>query len=195
MMDPEFSKLKQKIRECTECGLAKTRKHAVCGEGNAQSKVMMIAQAPGEFEDKTGRMFVGPSGMIFHKLLTNAGIKIDEIYMTNLIKCYIPRCRRPSKDEIEQCSKYLEQEINHVKPKVIVPLGFHATRYIMKRFELKRPISKEYHNLFARSIEVDEYLIFPLRHPTALLFNSGKRDLMEKNYAKIRSILDNLRGN
>jgi len=191
MMDSEFSLLNQQILRCSDCNLVKTRQHAVCGEGNTRSRVMMIAQAPGELEDVAGRMFVGPSGKIFHSLLTTAKIGTDEFYMTNLIKCYLPKCRRPSKQEIDQCSGHLEQEIKIIKPKLFIPLGFHATRYLLKRFDLMRPISKEYHTLFARLIEVGDQLIFPLRHPTALLFNTKKKVLMEKNYALLRLILDN----
>jgi uracil-DNA glycosylase family 4 len=193
MKEPDFSSLHQQIRECTACGLAKSRDQAVCGEGNWWSKVLILAQAPGEFENKAGRMFVGPSGKIFRQLLSTSRINADEIYMTNLIKCYIPKCRRPSRHEIEQCSKHLEQEISMLKPKLIVPLGFHATRYILKRYNLERPVSKDYHTLFGKPLEVDDQIIYPLRHPTALLFNTGKRDLMEKNYDGMRSIIDNFR--
>ena len=193
MKDPDFSLLQQQVRGCTACGLAATRQQAVCGEGNFRSKVMVIAQAPGELENKAGRMFVGPSGKIFRQLLTKSRIGTDEIYMTNLIKCYIPKCRRPSSREIAECSKYLEQEIALVNPKLIVPLGFHATRYILMRFDLDRPASKDYHTLFGKLIELDDQLIYPLRHPTALLFNTEKKDLMEKNYAAFRSIMNNPR--
>jgi DNA polymerase len=193
MKDPVVSSLRQQVRECTACGLAETREQVVCGEGNLRSKVMVIAQAPGEFENRAGRMFIGPSGKIFRQLLVKSRISTDEIYMTNLIKCYIPKCRRPSSREIDQCSKHLEQEILLVKPKLIVPLGFHATRYILKRFRLDRPASKEYHTLFGILIQLDDQLIYPLRHPTALLFNSGKRDLMEKNYYGLRTLMNTFR--
>lgn len=193
MKDPDFSLLQQQVRECRACGLARTRLQAVCGEGYSKAKVMVIAQAPGEQENKTGRMFVGPSGKIFRQLLKKSRITTNEIYMTNLIKCYIPKCRRPSRGEIEACSKHLEQELSLLKPKLIVPLGFHATRYILKRFDLVRPASKEYHMLFGKLIELSDPLIFPLRHPTALLFNTEKRDLMEKNYTGLRILMNEFR--
>ncbi len=193
MKDQKFSVLNQQIRECTACPLAATRQLAVCGEGSYRSKVMFIAQAPGEVENRVGKMFIGPSGKIFRQLLANSRIPVGEIYMTNLIKCYIPKCRRPSRGEINQCSKHLEEEVSLLQPKLFIPLGFHATRYLLMRFDLKRPVSKEYHTLFGKLIELDDQLIYPLRHPTALLFNSGKRDLMEKNYRRLYTIINDLR--
>ena len=192
MKDRDFSLLHQRVRECKACGLAATRQQAVCGEGSYRSKVMVIAQAPGEHENKAGQMFVGPSGVIFRQLLNRSRVPVDEIYMTNLIKCYIPKCRRPSKGEIDQCSKHLEQEVSFLQPKLIVPLGFHATRYILMRFDLERPASKEYHTLFGKLIELDDQLIYPLRHPTALLFNTEKKIVMEKNYGRLFYLMNDI---
>ena len=191
-MDPEFSKLNQDIRGCTKCSLSQTRTHAVCGEGNRRSGIVFIAQAPGEREDKQNQMFIGPSGKWLKELLSGAGIGFSEFYMTNLIKCYIPKCRRPSKNEIEQCAKHLEKELNIINPKLIVPLGFHATRYVFRRFGLERPVSKEYHVLFGKLFKAGNRLIFPLRHPAALLFNPEKRSAIQENYNKLRSLFDHL---
>lgn len=189
-MDQLLNSLNQRIRTCTDCGLAVTRQHAICGEGDRLSGVMLIAQAPGNVEDKSGRMFVGPSGKILNDLLKSAGIRRDEVYMTNMIKCYIPKCRRPSKNEIEQCTKHLENEIGIVKPKIIVPLGFHATRYLFNKNQLNLPASKQYHTLFGKLFTSTGYIILPLRHPTALLFNPQKRLQMLDNYSRLRNLID-----
>ncbi len=185
-----FTQLNKTIKECKNCKLHETRAHALCGEGNRHAKMMLIAQAPGREEDQSGKMFTGPSGKIFHELLKKANISKDEIYMTNLIKCYLPKCRRPSKNEIEQCTKYLEKEIELINPIVLVSLGFHATRYVFKKYNLIRPPKKEYSHLFGTVFQVGSVSIFPLRHPTALLFNSEKRDTMQHNYNKLRELLD-----
>jgi len=81
----EIDELNKMIKECKKCRLSETRMNAICGEGNLNAKIMLIAQAPGEKEDKEGRMFIGPSGKVLDELLSTAGIKRDEIYMTNLI--------------------------------------------------------------------------------------------------------------
>jgi len=94
-----------------KCRLSKTRMNAICGEGNLNAKIMLIAQAPGEKEDKEGRMFVSPSEKELDELLRSAGISRQAVYMTNLIKCMLLKYRKPKEDEIEACSYYLDEEI------------------------------------------------------------------------------------
>ncbi len=110
----DFNELNGKIKSCTNCRLCKSRINSIIGEGDLNANIIIIAQAPGEIEDREGKMFIGPSGKIFDRLLQNAEIQRPDIYITNLIKCYLPKCRRPSKNEIEQCSAYLDQEIDFI---------------------------------------------------------------------------------
>ena len=102
-----FSELNSRIKSCTRCLLHLTRTRAICGEGNRQARILLIALAPGAVEDREGRMFVGPSGKILDALLAEAGLIRKDIYMTNLIKCYLPKNRRPRQDEINACSGHL----------------------------------------------------------------------------------------
>ncbi|MBE9512175.1 MAG: uracil-DNA glycosylase [Bacteroidetes bacterium] len=185
----DFNELNGKIKSCTNCRLHKSRINSITGEGNFHAGIMIIAQAPGKDEDSIGKMFIGPSGKIFDRLLLNAGIRREDIYLTNLIKCYLPKCRRPSKNEIEQCSTYLDKEIEIIDPKLIVTLGFHATRYIFKKYNLNRPPKKEYKNLFGKQFYAKNRIIFPVRHPTAVLFNPEKEEILQENYNQIRKIL------
>lgn len=184
-----INELNGKIKLCTNCRLHKTRKNAITGEGNFNAKIIIIAQAPGGIEDREGEMFIGPSGKIFDRLLQNAKIQRQGIYITNLIKCYLPKCRRPSKNEIEQCSAYLNMEIEIVDPQVIVTLGFHATRYIFRKYNLNRPPKNEYKNLFGKQFNVKNRIIFPVRHPTAILFNPEKEEIIQENYNMILKLL------
>ncbi len=185
----DFNEFNGKIKSCTNCRLHKSRKNAITGEGNFNAEIMIIAQAPGEIEDREGKMFVGPSGKIFERLLQNAKIQRQDIYITNLIKCYLPKCRRPSKNEIEQCSAYLNVEIEIIDPRVIVTLGFHATRYIFKKYNLNRPPKNEYKNLFGKQFNDAGRIIFPVRHPTTILFNPEKEQLIQENYNMILKLL------
>ena len=91
--------LKQRIRECEKCRLWKTRINALPGEGNSNARVMLVAQAPGENEDRDGKMFIGPSGKKLDELLQEADVSRQEIYVTNLIKCMLPNYRKPKQDE------------------------------------------------------------------------------------------------
>ncbi len=87
----EMEKLNKSIKKCKRCRLFKTRTNVLCGEGNILARIMLIAQAPGKNEDKEGRMFIGPSGKVLDELLNSAKITRSDIYMTNLIKCMLPK--------------------------------------------------------------------------------------------------------
>ena len=102
------------LKNCQNCRLFETRMNTVCGEGNINSRLFVIAQAPGENEDKAGKMFIGPSGKVLDELLYKSNIDRKEIYMTNLVKCMLPGYRKPKADEIEACSWYLDQEIEFI---------------------------------------------------------------------------------
>lgn len=192
LLHNNFQILNQQIRACTKCKLFQTSKHALPGEGSIKSHLMLIAQSPGKVEDKENRMFVGPSGKIFNELIEHAGINRETIYLTNLIKCMLPNSRRPSQDEIKQCTWYLDKEIELIQPKLIVPLGFHVTRYLFTKYNIPRPKKNDYHTLFGKIVSVGNVKIYPIRHPTALLFNPDKREVMERNYKALKHLSDNL---
>ena len=184
--------LNRQIQTCTKCKLSLSRQHALPGEGSLSSRVLLIAQSPGKVEDEKNKMFVGPSGKIFNELLEHAGISRETIYLTNLIKCMLPNSRRPSQDEIKQCTGYLDKEIEWIQPKLIVTLGFHATRYIFTKYNIPRPPKNEYRTLFGRVFTNGYLKIYPVRHPTALLFNPGKKEVMERNYKALKYLSDSL---
>ncbi len=157
----KIEELNKQIKECKRCRLYKTRRNAVCGEGNLNAKIMLVAQAPGEKEDEEGRMFVGPSGKVLDELLSKAGVSREKIYMTNLIKCMLPKYRKPKQDEIKACSYYLNEEIKLINPEVLAPLGYYATRCIfedckwypvcpMRRFYEEGKLDKKWIELYCK---------------------------------------------
>ena len=182
-----ISKVSGLIKCCKNCGLSQTRIHALGGEGNLDARVMLIAQAPGDREDREGRMFIGPSGKVLDELLNEAGVRRDEIYMTNLIKCKLPGNRRPKQAEIDACAPFLEQEIALVAPAVIVPLGYYATRFIFSRYSISAPEPrKEFSQLYGGLFLAQNKKVFPLPHPSSLLHNcSFKPETVEK-YRKLK---------
>ena len=185
-MNMGIDELNRMIRGCKRCRLSETRMNAICGEGNLNAKIMLIAQAPGEKEDKAGRMFVGPSGEVLDELLSSAGIRRDEIYMTNLIKCMLPKYRKPKQDEIEACSSYLDKEIELINPKVLVPLGYYAIRYIFQKYKIQVPSKVEFPKVFGKLFLAENRKILPLAHPASCLYNpSLKKDLI-KSYRKLQ---------
>ncbi|HDN97808.1 MAG TPA: uracil-DNA glycosylase [bacterium] len=186
----KIEELNKIIRGCKKCRLSETRTNAICGEGNLNAKIMLIAQAPGEKEDIEGKMFVGPSGKVIDELLNEAGIKRDEIYMTNLIKCMLPKNRKPKQDEIEACSHYLNEEIKLINPKILAPLGYYATCYIFKKYNLPSPSKAEFSSIFGKLFLAEDKKILPLPHPATCLYNPEfKKDLI-KSYRKLKVLLN-----
>ncbi len=126
--------INKQIRACQRCELHKTRKHALTGEGNLNARIMFVALSPGVKEDAQNRMFIGPSGQVLNKLLQSAEIERELVFMTNLVKCMLPKNRKPKWTEIESCSQFLEEEISIIHPEVIVPLGYYATQSILTKY-------------------------------------------------------------
>lgn len=143
MLPPKFSgkleiipgdsleRVREDISKCEACGLCKLRQHVVPGEGNASAKLMFIGEAPGADEDKTGIPFVGAAGLHLDKILAAAGIKRDEVFICNILKCRPPNNRDPHIDEMVACTPFLKRQIQLVKPKIIACLGNIAVKYII----------------------------------------------------------------
>jgi len=186
----KIDELNKRIKECKKCRLSETRMNAVCGEGNLNAKVMLIAQAPGEKEDREGKMFVGPSGKVLGELLKSAGIKRQEIYMTNLIKCMLPKCRKPKQDEIRACGYYLDEEIKLINPKILVPLGYYATCYIFQKYGILSPSKAEFSSIFGKLFLAEDKKILPLPHPATLLYNPEFKQDLIKSYRKLQVLLE-----
>ena len=184
-----FDTLNAAILRCHRCRLCETRQHALCGEGNRQARLMLVAQAPGEKEDREGRMFIGPSGRMLDELLEGAGIDRGTLYMTNLVKCMLPKYRKPKADEITACAPFLERETVLVDPAVIAPLGHYAVVHVFKHYGLSLPPASE---LFGRSFSAGGRTIFPLQHPASALYNPGFKEVLARNYRRLGMILAEL---
>lgn len=181
--------LNEEVRTCRKCRLRETRKNALCGEGDLNADLMLIAQAPGIEEDKTGRMFVGPTGKILDELLDGIDVKRDDIYMTNLVKCMLPKYRKPKQDEIEACSSYVDREIELVGPQVIVPLGYFATKYAFEKYSVELPPKEELVGTYGTLFLAEDRKVLPLQHPTALVHDESLRDELMRSYRKMRIVL------
>jgi DNA polymerase len=115
-------------------------------------------------------------------LFAEISLKREEVYMTNLIKCRLPKNRKPKSDEIELCGKYLEQEIEIVKPEFLIPLGYHATKYILSRFCSENFLSSDF---TGKMINCNGQKIYPLRHPSAVLYNPSFLQSLKQDFRKI----------
>lgn len=128
----ELMLLCETARECRQCQLAETRKNFVFGEGNAQAELLVIGEAPGAEEDASGRPFVGRSGQLLDKILQAAGFCRQEVYICNILKCRPPGNRNPLKEEIRSCIPLLLEQLQIVRPKVILILGKVAANTIFE---------------------------------------------------------------
>jgi DNA polymerase len=187
-IDNALQDLNDEIKRCHQCRLAKTRLNVLCGEGNLHAELMLIAQAPGDHEDREGRMFIGPSGKVLDELLAMVDIQRGEIYMTNLIKCMLHKNRKPKFDEIASCGLYLEREIELIGPKILTPLGYYATRFILEKYGFQVPARSEFCNLYGDVLKVDDKNIIPLQHPAAVLHNASIKEAMVKNCRKMGAL-------
>lgn len=137
MKQDSLKKIAEEVRNCIKCRLYKTACKGVPGEGNPHARIILIGQAPGREEDKTGRPFVGKSGKYLTQLLKSKGIKRENIFITSIVKHYPPRNRPPQQDEINACLPYLLRQIKLVKPHIIVLLGRIAEKALKNNPLLK----------------------------------------------------------
>ncbi len=185
----KIDELNREIKRCMKCRLSETRINALCGEGNPNAKLMLIAQAPGANENREGKMFIGPSGKVLDELLSMADINREDIYMTNLVKCMLPKYRKPKQHEIEICSEYLDKEIEIINPKILVPLGHYATKYLFDRYAIPLPSKSELRPIYGKLFLTNDKKILPLKHPAALLYNSSIKRTLTEHYRKMKVLL------
>lgn len=126
-----ISELESKINTCKKCPLGNLRTKFVFGEGNPNADIMLIGEAPGAEEDKTGKPFVGRAGQLLTKILEAIKIKREEVFIANILKCRPPDNRTPNQDEISSCIPYLKKQIELIKPKVILCLGVTAANGLL----------------------------------------------------------------
>ena len=177
----DLQALHQQIHTCQECALHRARTNAVPGEGAPNASLMFIGEGPGFNEDRQGRPFIGAAGQFLDELLLSIGLKREDVFITNMVKCRPPNNRDPFPGEISACSRYLDAQIESIKPAVIVPLGRHA----LARWFPKDSISK----VRARPRVFDGITLFPLYHPAAALHNGALRATIEADFAKLGELL------
>lgn len=155
------------------------------GEGPANAEVMLVGEGPGFYEDQQGRPFVGPAGKLLDQLLALGGLKREEVYITNVVKCRPPENRDPLPVEVEACRKYLEEQIRTIKPKLIVTLG----RYSLSWFYPRDSISKVHGAIRER----ESIYYVHMYHPAAALHNGSLRKVIEADFRKIAQALERAR--
>ena len=123
----------REVRGCTKCRLCESRTHTVFGEGDAGAPIFFIGEGPGETEDRTGRPFVGRAGELLDRMINAMGLKREQVFIANIVKCRPPGNREPAPDEVATCTPYLVRQIEIVRPRVIVTLGRPALQYMLNQ--------------------------------------------------------------
>lgn len=184
----KLNELNKYWQENCTCELKKTATQAVFGDGNADSDIVFIGEAPGKNEDREGRPFIGAGGKFLAEMLDSIKMKREDIYITNIVKYRPPNNRDPLPEEKEACNEWLMSELDIIKPKLIVFLGRHS----MGRFFPSEKISDVHGKLLIKSIpELGKKQAFlPLYHPAAALYNGGMRETLIKDFKKIPKALN-----
>jgi DNA polymerase len=174
--------------DCSRCKLhALGRRQVVFGVGNPDAELMFVGEAPGADEDIQGVPFVGRAGQLLTKIIEAIGLQREDVYIANVIKCRPPQNRNPEQDEVDTCEAFLFQQIDVIKPTVIVALGTFAARALLRTLD---PISR----LRGRVFEYRGAKLVPTFHPAYLLRNpSSKREVWE-DMKLVRSLLQTPRG-
>lgn len=178
----ELAELAGQARGCRACPLCDGRTQVVFGEGNPDARVMVVGEAPGKNEDEQGRPFVGAAGKNLDELLSLAGLKREDVFIANVLKCRPPGNRNPQADEIRACAHFLHDQARIVEPEFIVTLGNFATRHIMRTDRGITGLRGQLH-------QVGRFKVLPVYHPAAALYDRSKQEVLEQDFKQLGALL------
>lgn len=170
------------IMACPRCRLSQSRRNAVPGEGSSTAELMLVGEGPGTAEDVQGRPFVGTSGRLLTEMLAEIGIRREEVFITNVVKCRPPNNREPQEDEIAACNDYLLGQIAAIQPKVIATLGKHAGQALI---DPELSISRVHGRPFMK----EGIFFVPLFHPAYALYNQAQRTVLQEDMRALGELL------
>jgi len=177
-----LEELHVECRKCRKCGLRGTATQVVPGEGNPKSEIMFIGEGPGETEDREGRPFCGAAGRLLDEMIASIGLKREEVFIANMIKCRPPQNRDPLPDELTACSPWLDQQITTIKPKVIVTLGRFSMAKMLPGAKISEVHGKVYEN--------PPFIVIPLYHPAVGLYKASMKETLLQDFKSIKLYLD-----
>jgi len=190
-IEEKLREVREKCLRCNKCGLCKTRNNVVFSDGKPNSKLMLIGEAPGYYEDMKGLPFVGKAGQLLDKILGCVGFSRNDIYICNTIKCRPPENRDPLPEEKTACREYLDAQIKIIKPRIILLCGRIA---LSSMIDTKSGITK----MRGKWFEGPEFSkMMPIFHPSYLLRNDSREKgspkwLMWQDIKEVRKVYDQL---
>lgn len=179
-----LDELHKEVLKCHLCGLSKSRKNILFGNGAPRATVMFIGDNPGVSEDETGTLFAGRSGELLSKMIENVLLlPKEEVYITTILKCRPPENRVPTLEEVACCKPYVMQQIEMIKPKIIVALGSTSFHHLTGEYDT--PIDK----VRGLVLNFGEAKLIPTFHPSFLLRNPSAKKEVYADMLKVRSML------
>ena len=177
-----LEEIRAQVEGCRRCPLADGRTQTVFGVGNPSARVLIVGEAPGKNEDLQGEPFVGAAGKYLNELLAIAGLRREDVFIANVLKCRPPGNRDPRPEEIELCTPYLREQTRTIDPEFIVTLGNFSTKFILKT---EIGITRM-HGTLQRA---GRFKVFPIFHPAAALYDGSKREALENDFATLGQLL------
>jgi DNA polymerase len=181
----DLDTLRRAVAACTQCGLHKTRKQTVFGVGNTAAHWMFIGEAPGADEDAQGEPFVGRAGQLLNAMLFAMGLKREQVFIANVLKCRPPGNRDPQPNEVECCEPYLLRQIALIQPKLIVALGRHAAHSLLKT---EAPLTR----LRGQRLAYHGTPLIVTYHPAYLLRSPGEKRKAWDDLCLARRVMESL---
>lgn len=180
-----LDELRVQVESCRRCSLCDGRTQTVFGVGNPHARVMFIGEAPGKNEDLQGEPFVGAAGHYLNELLGCAGLRREDVFIANVLKCRPPGNRDPRPEEIQTCTPFLREQTRTIDPEVLVTLGKFSTQFVLKT---QVGITR----LHGRVQRAGKFLVFPIFHPAAALYDGAKREALENDFVTLGELLHQL---
>jgi len=174
------------LGDCQRCKLAPTRTNIVFGSGNPHAELVFVGEAPGFDEDQQGLPFVGAAGQLLTKIIESTGVKREDTYICNILKCRPPDNRNPEPDEVEQCSPFLKRQLAAIKPKIVCCLGKFSAQYLLQSTDSITRLRGRFH-------DVDGMRVIATFHPAYLLRSPEKKREVWEDMKAIRAELFRLR--
>ena len=180
-----LAQVAQEVAVCQKCALYHSRKKAVPGEGPTRCEIMFIGEGPGFYENEQGRPFVGAAGKFLEELLAQAGLKREDVWITNIVKCRPPGNRDPLPEEVNACNGYLERQIHAVDPSIIITLGRHSMGKYMPGAKIS--------SVHGQMRKVGDRYVIAMFHPAAALHQASLKPALLADFARLPQLLEQAR--
>lgn len=183
--------LDDQVKACNKCNLCTSRKNTVFGQGNPAARLVFVGEAPGSDEDASGLAFVGRAGQLLTAMIQAMGLTRDEVFICNVLKCRPPGNRDPAPDQVTGCWPYLDQQLQIIRPEVIVALGRPAVQTLLRTKETISSLRGRWHDYYmsGSSSVGDPTPLMPTFHPAYLLRDPSEK---AKCWSDLQQVMERL---